>query len=176
MTDVTSLGRFRLVGVGELTHPGECFVCRSGTRQEGYVNLDVYFDFEGQMYICNYCLNEVGAVMGMLNSEESEFLKNHAAVLAKELDEVKEKLRNAEHRLSSYDDVLRPLAVSISSATELASSSDAPKQSADKSASGGASDNAPSGAAGRKPAPKKSVASAGRSDAGGSEPSNGLEL
>lgn len=94
-------------------HPGCCFVCQVGTRQEGYVNLDVYYDYEGQMYICVLCLKEVASLAGFLLPEESEFLQQRSEAVAEELASVKEQLDHANERLSHYDGVFRSVALSV---------------------------------------------------------------
>jgi len=66
--------RMQLRGIGDLRHPGACAVCGSGNCDSGYVDLGVYYEYEGWVYLCLYCIEEAGGVVDMLTVNESEKL------------------------------------------------------------------------------------------------------
>lgn len=174
MTDVVSLGRFTVRNAGELQHPGCCVICQVGTRQEGYIDLDTFFDYEGRLYLCLVCLGELASTAGFLLPQETEFLRTNSERVADELTDVKEKLANAERRLASYDDVLRPLATAIygGNADEGDESTEQPIAAVGTSAV----DASKRGTTGKSVA-KKSVAKPGPSDSSRSELGNsGLSI
>jgi hypothetical protein len=94
---------------GELMHPGCCLSCRAGNSDDGYVDLNTYFDYEGQMYLCQACVVEIGQIFGMMPSDESKFLQTRNEEMALLVESLKEQLTNANRRLRAYDDVLSPV-------------------------------------------------------------------
>lgn len=75
---------------GELRHPGICALCGNGTCVEGYVDLDIYFEYEGNVYLCMNCALQVAHVIGCLLPKESRYLEelnNEIATKCKSLEE-----------------------------------------------------------------------------------------
>lgn len=85
-------GRFALRSAGELRQPGQCSVCGNGTCIEGYLDLDIYFEWEGNIYLCMNCVSEAIHVVGALLPKEAETLKNIVETTHAELKVTKEQL------------------------------------------------------------------------------------
>lgn len=88
--------RMQLRTRGELMHPGTCMCCGSGVCDEGYLDLGVFFDYEGTMYLCHTCTTQAGETIGMftpdqVNSQLSllEQLTQENAKYKEELDRVR---------------------------------------------------------------------------------------
>lgn len=103
VTEISPSARMQLVNIGELLHPAACMVCGNGTSQDGYLRLGVYFDYEGECYLCVRCLTEAGETIGMLTSDEAEHLTGLSAATSTDLADAKEKLEAANERLNHYD-------------------------------------------------------------------------
>lgn len=116
--------RFQPRNLGELRHPGQCLVCGSGSRVEGYVDLGTYFDYEGQMYLCAYCMEEAAAIIGCLSEAESDALQAQNLKLLAENKDLAKKLANVEQRLAGIDQYLAPLSNSLASALATKSESE----------------------------------------------------
>ena len=101
--------KFQPRGVGDLKHPGTCLACGNGTCEFGYIDLGTFFDYEGQMYLCKTCVEEVGEVVGMLTIDESAFLQTTCESLAEENKRLSKELEDASDRLRAYDSLLDPL-------------------------------------------------------------------
>lgn len=99
--------RMQFVGMGELTHPGACMVCGSGVREEGYVRLGVYYDFEGEMYLCHTCVVQAGEVIGMLTKPEVEQFTKGIDAYVEALASTQAELDKANERLANYDGIFR---------------------------------------------------------------------
>lgn len=111
--------RMQLRTRGELVHPGSCMVCGSGTCDEGYLDLGVFFDYEGTMYLCHTCATQAGETIGMftpdqVNSQLSllEQLTQENAKYKEELDNVRP-LVDAVNRLRQPSDSIDPHAPTI---------------------------------------------------------------
>lgn len=90
----TPSDRVQVVQAGSLRAPGTCALCGSGTCELGYVDLDIYYDWEGNVYLCMWCAKQVAHVIGCLNPEESKHLEELNLSLVKELNETKERLND----------------------------------------------------------------------------------
>lgn len=62
--------------MGELLHPAQCMVCGNGTCEQGYLDLGVFFDFEGTMYLCFTCITQAGETAGMYTPEEMQLAES----------------------------------------------------------------------------------------------------
>lgn len=94
----------QLRNTGELMHPGCCAVCGNGTCEFGYVDLGVYYDYEGQVYLCMTCIDkDLTEVAGLLSKGEVELLQHEANELAKSNKQLTEQLEKANERLNHYD-------------------------------------------------------------------------
>lgn len=110
MRETTPSDRAQLRSIGELMHPGSCALCGSGNCDDGYVDLGIYYDYEGQMYLCRYCTEQVAAVMGCLSADESAFLQATNVDLAAQLTALKAQLEEVNERLGLYDSLLSGIA------------------------------------------------------------------
>lgn len=84
MFENTPSDRVQLVGLGELLSPAKCMICGNGTCDEGYVKLGVFYDFEGEQYLCRNCVIQIAELFGCLTPEEAQHLQEQAATLATE--------------------------------------------------------------------------------------------
>ena len=99
--------RMQLVGLGELMHPGTCMVCGAGTRDGGYVRIGVYYEYEGEMYICReFCLPELILTVGGLTTEEAQQFTADANDILLQNEELKAQLEAANERLQHFDALL----------------------------------------------------------------------
>lgn len=110
-TTVNYDARMRYRGIGDLMFPGICCVCGSGTREEGYVDIGVYYEYEGQMYLCLTCLTEAAETGGMLSLEVSNELKRLATQIAEDYTKLAEQYKEAKARLEHYDSLFSNLAL-----------------------------------------------------------------
>lgn len=76
-------------------HPGSCMVCGSGNCDDGYLDLGVFYDYEGTCYLCMTCAYQAGETVGLYTPDEVasqlsliEELRVQNAELTKELDRV----------------------------------------------------------------------------------------
>lgn len=102
----TPSDRVQVRRLGELMPPGACALCGNGTCLEGYVDLDIFYDYEGQVYLCMNCARDVAKTIGCLLPGESTHLENLNRDVAAELKETQEKLAHAQSRLDAYDSVI----------------------------------------------------------------------
>lgn len=103
MQEVNPSDRVQVRGRGELMHPGACALCGSGNCDDGYIDVGVYYEYEGQVYFCKTCMDEIIGVAGGLPSEEAEFLKavaEEASLKLKAVEADNERLRT---RLDHFD-------------------------------------------------------------------------
>lgn len=98
--------RMQFAGMGELVHPGSCMVCGSGNCEEGYVRLGVYFEYEGEMYLCRTCLVQASELIGCVTPEEAVLIHKNAAEYKDLWENADAELEKANERLAAYDRVL----------------------------------------------------------------------
>lgn len=98
--------RMHFRGVGDLLFPGSCCVCGNGTNSAGYVDIGVYFDYEGQVYLCITCLTEAAETGGMLSIEQSEFLKDLCTKVATENEELRTIAKEMSERVEQYESAI----------------------------------------------------------------------
>ena len=103
--------KIKLVGRGDLGLPGCCFSCGNGNFDYGYVDLGIWHDEVGNLYLCGTCTQQVTGVYGCLTQEESEYITAVGNQLAAENIKLKQELTRANERLSLFDDALRNLVV-----------------------------------------------------------------
>lgn len=99
----TPSDRVQLVGRGDLRHPGCCAVCGSGNGEEGYVDLGVYYDYEGQMYLCWTCTAQVAEVIDCLLPSEAAILKELVEQTELRNKDLQTQLEAANERLRAFD-------------------------------------------------------------------------
>lgn len=93
----TPSDRVQVRQLGDLQHPGACALCGNGTCNRGYVDLDIYYDYEGQVYLCMFCAEDVAELIGALLPAQSthlETLNSEIAVKLKELEAENERLNS----------------------------------------------------------------------------------
>lgn len=99
--------KITLKGLGDLLGPSAfCAVCGNGHCEKGYIDAGIYFDFEGQVYLCVTCVSQIAEVAGMLSLEETKHMQDMNSELAKENAELKEKVANYSEQLKQYDGLI----------------------------------------------------------------------
>ena len=99
--------RMQVRSRGELRHPGSCMVCGNGTNDDGYVDLSVFFDFEGTMYLDMTCALELAELIGCVTPEQIKVFEQKVEDLAKKNDELRKELDNAQHHVDTVNALLR---------------------------------------------------------------------
>jgi hypothetical protein len=147
---------------GQLMVPGTCMVCGNGNFEGDYLDLGVFFDYEGHMAMCKTCVVQAGETVGMFTADEHlELLKkfNDAVTdhehMEQELENVRNQLASARNLLASY--LTSDSSVVVSEGTE--------RQDEDSSSTVSASDSG-------EPEVTEPVPSARRSNTGGSKSGN----
>jgi hypothetical protein len=95
--------KMRRRGLGDLMHPACCAVCGSGNCENGYIDIGVYFDYEGQVYLCMFCVNELADTAGLLNEAEAKFLMKQNEDLATQHKSLINLLESANEKLDHYN-------------------------------------------------------------------------
>lgn len=96
----------------ELQPPAICAMCGNGTCRDGYVDVDVWYEWEGQVYFCHNCGLEIARALGCLPPDQTQFLIGQNQDFAKELASLKEAHERATSRLAIYDSVIAGAATS----------------------------------------------------------------
>lgn len=104
-TTVNYDARMRLRGQSELMVPGVCCVCGSG-NSDHYVDIGVYYEYEGQMYLCLNCLTEAAETGGMLSIEVGNHLKELATQIATTNTELVAQVKEMSERLGHFDAII----------------------------------------------------------------------
>lgn len=92
-----------------LMPPAHCAMCGFGQGDRQYVDPGIWYDYEGQVYFCNLCTEELGQAIGMLPVGESEHLKALSAKIAEENVELKRELEE----LRVLRDTLRQFGIDL---------------------------------------------------------------
>lgn len=80
---------------GELHHPGSCAICGGSDPERTYVDIGVYYDYEGNVYICHLCFDEAAVqVMGYFTREEHLNLLAQNNVLIEKNEKLQAELDN----------------------------------------------------------------------------------
>lgn len=111
MKEVNPSARVQRRGVGELRHPACCALCGNGTSEKGYVDPDIFYDWEGQVYFCYACTVEMAEAIGCLAPDEAEFLTDQNKELADKLHQANQELTNANSNLSVFYNAVNAVAV-----------------------------------------------------------------
>lgn len=98
--------KVQLRAPGQLMHPGACAVCGTGTCDEGFVDPGIYFDYEGQVYFCMTCMDQIGSTIGYLTEKEADFLQQQNSEYLLRISELESELEDALGRLHSYNKLL----------------------------------------------------------------------
>lgn len=159
----TSSDRVQVRQLGELLHPGACALCGNGTCVDGYVDTSIFYDYEGTVYFCMRCIEQICKVVGALLPDEVNTLHSHTEEIAKRCAELEAENNDLRNRVAAWDSVLRGAGLSgVSSPT--------PEQEPEGKHSNDSESVTGSGP--RKSAVKKSVASRRSHDATQSASSN----
>lgn len=161
--------RMQFVGMGGLTHPGVCMVCGNGTCEEGYVRLGVYFEYEGEMFLCVTCVIQAGEIIKMLTPDEAKALWETASNTQAHNVTLETELEKANERLAAYDSVLS--GIGGLSGTDLTDDSSSISQESELSNSVDA--HSANGPATKQSESPESITESGRSDISKSESSDG---
>lgn len=99
--------RMQLRSRGELRHPGACCICGNGTNDDGYVDLGVFYDYEGTMYLDMTCALQIATLIGCVSPEEIKIFEKKVEELAKKNDELRKDLDDAQHHVDTVNALLR---------------------------------------------------------------------
>jgi hypothetical protein len=105
MFEHSASDKMQFVGMGDLVHPGACLVCGNGTCTDGYINLGISHEWEGQCYLCWTCVVQTAEIIGCMIPVEVETLKEYIHDTERKNDLLRGELREANERLAAYDSV-----------------------------------------------------------------------
>ena len=163
----TPSDRVQVRELGQLRSPGTCALCGNGTCLEGYVDLDIYYEWEGQVYLCMNCARQVAQVVGALLPDQAEFLQATLEKVQTELTLTKAELSHANEQLSAYGTLFGSITPSGSPPASDASE-ESPEQSGDAvdapSASDAGESEPPKSVKGRRSPNAASPTAGNRSD------------
>ena len=82
---------------GELQHPGSCAICGGSDPDRTFVDIGVYYDYEGNVYICHLCFDEAAVqVMGYFTREEHLKLLGQNNILIEQNQKLQAELETYE--------------------------------------------------------------------------------
>lgn len=93
--------RMQQRSLGELMHPGSCCVCGNGNSEQTYLELGVFFDYEGNLYLCTPCVEQVINVWGAFTAEEMAAALEGANANFDSITRLEEELANVNEQLSA---------------------------------------------------------------------------
>ena len=99
--------RMQVRSRGELRHPGACMICGNGTNDDGYVDLGVFFDYEGTMYLCMTCALQLAELIGCVLPDQIKIFEAKVESLSGKNDELHKELDNAQHHVDTVNALLR---------------------------------------------------------------------
>lgn len=94
-------------------HPGSCCVCGSGNCDDGYLDLGVYYDYEGTMYLCMTCAYQAGETVGLYTPDEVKLTQQQLSDAMTQIAALTEELEYA-----------RPIVAAVESVSERFASAD----------------------------------------------------
>lgn len=101
--------KFKILGRGSLLAPACCASCGGSDAERRYLDLGLFYDFEGQVYFCTICVEEMAETIGLLNSTELEFLQELNTKLAADYSELKNRYEEEHERLQHFDSLFAGL-------------------------------------------------------------------
>jgi len=146
--------RMQLVGVGELLHPGSCIVCGNGNCAEGYVRFGVNLEFEGELYLCWFCVVQSAEILGCLIPAEATTLREIAEGVAADNTLLRNENEALNERFKAFDAILSPSLAAIADLSNLPSSATS-EESGDNSQTTGRPDRESSGSGSESNEPTK---------------------
>ncbi len=99
--------RMQVRGIGDLMHPGACAVCGNGNNTEGFVDIGVYYEYEGQVYLCMLCAKELVATIGGATSEELLVTAELTSRSLEENEQLKSEVEKLNAELEQYRNLMR---------------------------------------------------------------------
>jgi hypothetical protein len=84
-------------------HPACCAACGTGTCDLGFMDLAIYYDYEGQVYLCMTCVEELTESAGLLNSTEIRYLEALTKDATAEAERLRSENEALSERLNHYD-------------------------------------------------------------------------
>ena len=94
--------KMKLLGLGELPPPAQCFVCGSGTCEAGYVTFGVWADGVGNLLVCSPCLVQASELVGCLAPVPTEIMHKHVAQLQDYSKDLETQLAGQDEQLAAY--------------------------------------------------------------------------
>lgn len=98
--------RMQYRSAGELKVPATCAVCGAGDREEGYVDLDLFVEFHGSVYLCMICFTQAADLVGMFTPEQVAHLTKQIETLLEENQLLTSELADANERNRNLSGVL----------------------------------------------------------------------
>ncbi len=99
--------RIQFLNIGSLLAPGSCYVCGSGTCEEGYLDFGTFVDYHGSFYLCMTCFKQAAELLGFFTALEAEHLNKQNEELLAHNKELEQKLEEAIEYGRSLNVVLR---------------------------------------------------------------------
>ncbi len=113
----TASDRVQVVSQGELMHPGACALCGSGNSDEGYINMGIWYEYEGQQYYCMNCVRQIIAVVGGLTDEQAEHLNGLNEELVGRNAALRNELEEANELLGKWNGLINSIGVTDATLT-----------------------------------------------------------
>ncbi len=113
----TASDRVQVVSQGELLHPGACALCGSGNSDEGYINMGIWYEYEGQQYYCMNCVRQIIAVVGGLTDDQAEHLNGLNEELVGRNTALRTELEEANELLGKWNGLINSIGVSDATLT-----------------------------------------------------------
>lgn len=99
--------RMQVRSRGELVAPASCAVCGNGNHEAGYLDLGVFVDFFGTIYLCMTCITQGAETVGMYTPDEVRHLQAQVEGLITDRDQLASELNDARSYIANFDDLLR---------------------------------------------------------------------
>lgn len=99
--------RMQVRSRGDLVAPGCCCVCGNGTREEGFLDLGVFIDYHGTVYLCMVCVTQAGETVGMYTPEEVKHFTQQIETLLAAKEQLTSELENVTEHRNSLESTLR---------------------------------------------------------------------
>lgn len=99
--------RMQVRSRGQLVAPACCCVCGNATCDEGYLDLNVFVDFHGTLYLCMNCVTQGAETCGLFTPQEVNHLQMQIESLLVDKERLTSELSDANDYISNFDSVLR---------------------------------------------------------------------
>ena len=118
----TASDRVQVRSQGELMHPGACSLCGSGNCDDGYLDVGIWYEYEGQQYYCMNCVLQIIAVAGGLAPEIAEHLEETNRGLATKVAALTQELEEANELLLKWNGLINSVGLTDSTLNTLGTS------------------------------------------------------